>query len=810
MSLGVCVPDLLASGKLRPAKADQLRSFYEERLREYSRDMGEAAAEVAASDDALKWLSAETLEAGRQKLLAVKAQTSWLTELRQAADDSGVLPVAVALRRMARIDKQADALRGRYFSTQDKLLAEHRRNVFGVMRNKAELDLIGRARFGENVDDVNAQELADAMGEVLELARTRFNQAGGHIGKMDDYGLPQSHDSRLVRQAGSYEAWRNFGSVDRVRLLDLETGKEATGVRREALLREIHETIWSEGANRATPGAVGQGALANRRADPRVLHFANYDDWMEYQTRFGGGDNIYDIFGQHLHAMARDTAIMEALGPNPAATLRWLKDSIEQSVDQRGTQQQVDVKHRGSGKLQRLYDELTGSNRVPESRKLALVGSGLRSQQVSAKLGSAVLSVLPDFATMLGTARFNRVPMMRTITNYVKLWNPLDDGDRRLAVRLGLVVDDWIGLTSSAHRYLGEELQGEVARRMADFVIRSQGLSRHTRNGQWATGMNFVATFTHNAVHAFENLPAPMQRQMQRYGIGAREWDAYRTTRPRIERGADWIVPLDMEDQRIGDRFMELILTETDHAVIVPDVNTRTFINSWAKPGTWMGEIARSALLFKSFPLAIINLHGRRMMEQSSFSGKLGYAIPMGLAMVGLGALSAQLKTIAAGKDPQPMTDNPKFWGRAVVQSGGLGLFGDLLFNSENSYGGGMLGTLAGPVLGQTLPNIADATAGNALRAAGVGEGEPEFAKDMWNTLEKEVPGRNLFYWRLAWENALAGQVDRFVDPDIDASYRRMQTRAANEGTQYWWEPGQPLPSRSIYFENATEGEIPE
>ncbi len=408
MSLGVCVPDLLASGKLRPAKADQLRSFYEERLREYSRDMGEAAAEVAASDDALKWLSAETLEAGRQKLLAVKAQTSWLTELRQAADDSGVLPVAVALRRMARIDKQADALRGRYFSTQDKLLAEHRRNVFGVMRNKAELDLIGRARFGENVDDVNAQELADAMGEVLELARTRFNQAGGHIGKMDDYGLPQSHDSRLVRQAGSYEAWRNFGPVDRVRLLDLETGKEATGVRREALLREIHETIWSEGANRATPGAVGQGALANRRADPRVLHFANYDDWMEYQTRFGGGDNIYDIFGQHLHAMARDTAMMEALGPNPAATLRWLKDSIEQSVDQRGTQQQVDVKHRGSGKLQRLYDELTGSNRVPESRKLALVGSGLRSQQVSAKLGSAVLSVLPDFATMLGTARFNR------------------------------------------------------------------------------------------------------------------------------------------------------------------------------------------------------------------------------------------------------------------------------------------------------------------------------------------------------------------------------------------------------------------
>ncbi len=810
MSLGTCVPDLLESGKLRPEKAEALRDFYEQRLREYRRDMGEAAAEVAASDDALKWLSAETLEQGRQKLLAMKAQSSWLTELKQAADENGVLPVAIAIRRMARIDKQTAALRGRYFSTVDKLLADHRRNVFGVMRNKADLDTIGRALFGEKVDDLNARELADAMRDALELARTRFNQAGGHIGKLDGYGLPQAHDPRLVKKAGGYEAWRNFGPVERVRVLDLETGKEAVGLRRETLLREIHETIRTDGANRRTPGAGGKGALANRRADPRVLHFANFDDWMEYQARFGSGDNIYDIFGQHLHAMARDTALMEALGPNPPATLRWLKDIIEQSVDKYGTQAQADVKNRGSGKLQRLFDEVAGSNRVPESRKLALAGSALRSQQVSAKLGSAVLSVLPDFATMLHTARFNRIPVMRTLKDYVKLWNPLDTRDRRLAVRLGLVTDDWIGLTSGAHRYLGEELQGEVARRIADFVIRSQGLARHTRNGQWATGMNFVASFTHEAVHPFDNLPAPMQRQMQQYGIGAREWDAYRTTPPRIERGADWIVPLDMKDQRIGDRFMEMILTETDYAVVVPDIHTRTFMNSWLKPGTWMGEIARSSLLFKGFPMGIISLHGRRMMAQTGVPGKLGYALPMAFFMVGLGALSAQLKTIAAGKDPQPMVDNPKFWGRAVVQSGGLGLFGDLLFNSENSYGGGLLGTLAGPILGQTLPNLIDATAGNTLRASGIGEGEPEYAKDLWNTLEKEVPGRNLWYWRLAWENTLAGQVDRFVDPDIEASYRKMQSRAENEGTQYWWEPGQPLPSRPVDFENATQGELPQ
>ena len=811
MSMGPCIPDLVASGKLRPARAEALQRAYDERLRDYTRDMAPAAAEALATSDALKYLEADTLQRARQKLLQARIQQDWLGDLRTKAGDDGVLPIKAAVDRLARIDKQVDALRGRYFSTLDKLLANHRRNVVGVLRNKADLETVGRALFGEKIDDVNASEMADAIREVIELARQRFNQAGGRIGKMEGYALPQSHDARLVR-AATYESWRAHPSIERVRVLDIETGGEATGLRRETLLREIYETIRSEGATKGQPGRRFAGAMANRRADPRVLHFENFDDWMAYSGDFGGGDNIYDILTGHLFSMARDTVLMERLGPNPAATVRWLQDSMEQSVQLRGSQQQVDTIGRTKGKLQRLFDELTGDNKVPESRRMALVFSGLRSQQVAAKLGSAVLSAIPDFATLMHTQRFNGIPAMKAVSQYVKLYNPLDDGDRRLAVRLGLVTDDWIGLTSSAHRYLGEELQGEVARRVADFVIRSQGLARHTRNGQWATGMNFIATLTHNATHGWANLHPKLREQMRKYGVSEADWDAYRTTRPREERGTDWILPLDMEDSRAGERFMEFILTETDHAIVVPDVRTRAAMNSWLKPGTLIGEIARSAVLFKGFPLAIISLHGRRMIEQSNLPGKLGYAVPLGISMVALGAFSAQLKTLAAGKDPQPMTGDgaAKFWGRAVVQSGGLGLFGDLLFNSENSYGGGLTGTLAGPLLGQTIPNVADATAGNALRAAGVGEGDPEFAEDSWKTLEKEMPGRNLWYWRLAWERLLADQVDELVDPEVAAARRRMMQRAQKEGTDYFWQPGDLTPRRSPEFENATEGSIPE
>lgn len=808
MSLGVCIPDMIERGVIPAAKAQRVRAFYDERVAEYLRDMSRPAAEAAATTDAMKWLQADVLQKQRQVGLQQQVQGAWLKRMEREADARGVLPVAKALDWMARIDKQADALRGRYFATLDKLLARHRRNLLGQVRNKAELQSIGRALFGEGADDPNVRELADAIRDVMEIARQRFNRAGGRIGKREDFGLPQGHDGRLVRQA-TFEEWRDFGPMSRVKVMDIETGETATGLRRETILRQVYETIRSGGANKIQPGSVAGGrALANRRGDPRVLKFESFDDWWEYQQRFGNQETIYDIIGGHLNGMARDTAMMEAMGPNPAATLRFMQDTIEKNHKLRGDDPELNRIEGTKAKLQRLFDQIAGRNSVAENVALARFGSAVRAQQVATKLGSAVLSAVPDFATLLHTSRFNGLPIMRTLTEYVRLWNPASANDRAFAVRMGLVTDDWIGLSSSAHRYLGEELQGELSRRLADGVIRAQGLARHTRNGQQAFGLNWISTLSHLQDRSFSQLDTGLRESMRRYDITEADWDAFRATEGREYRGLRWIAPADVADQRVGDRFLEMILTETDFAIVVPDIRTQTMMSAWMKPGTVTGETLRSSLLFKGFPLAVINLHGRRMMQQSTLAGKAGYAVPLLLSMTALGALSAQLHLIAAGKDPQPM-DDPKFIGKAIMQSGGLGLFGDLLFNSENSYGGGLAGTLLGPVLGQTIPNLADATVGNALRATGVGDGDPEFVKDLTNTLEAEIPGRNLWYTRLMWERLIADQVEAMADPDAAKAWQRKQARAAKEGTSFYWEPGQPLPHRAPDIENAIDGTVP-
>lgn len=787
MALGVCIPELIAQGKIPPARAAEILNIYEEFLAQYDGKMARGSAETIATEKALKFLDRAALDKKRQAFLQLRAQAGWLDDMKMRSPDDGPIDHRIAVAKMAQIDKKIDVVRGSLFATMDAMLSKHRRNVFGQVRNKSDLENVGRELFGESSGDVNARELADAMGQVMELARTRANQAGANIAKLDSYGLPQRHDSRAVREV-PFEEWRAHPSIERVKVRDMETGDIADGVRRETILRDVYESIRTDGANKAKPGAMFGGSLANRRGDPRVLHFESFADWTEYQARFGDGDSIYDIFVGHIGAMARDIALMEELGPNPAATLRYQKEWLEKSTGQKGSQKDIDRVNGRTGKLQSIYDELTGANKLPDNRSIALGFSALRSQQVAAKLGSAVLSAVPDFAMLLHNARFNRVPVMKTLGQYVKLWNPLDDGDRRLAVRLGLVTQDWLGLSSSSARYTGEELTGEVSRRMAEIVIRGQGLARHTRNGQWAFGMEFLSHLTQLKDRGFAALDPQLQKQMQRYGINETDWDAYRATTARNERGSDWIMPTDAG--KPGQKVLEMVLSETDFAIIMPDVRTRAFLNGVGQPGSWGNEIFKSALLFKSFPLTIYNLHGRRMIEQQGVYNKATYAIPLFAMMVAGGALAAQLKNIANGKDPQPIDDR-KFLGKAIAQSGGLGLFGDLLYNSQNSFGGGIASTLVGPIIGQTLPNAVDATVGNVFRAVdGDDSSEAEFTKDIVGTLEKEIPGRNLWYTRLAYERIIADSIREWSDPDAADAYARMEKRAKEEGTQFYAPPG--------------------
>src|SRR6185436_15709102 len=96
------------------------------------------------------------------------------------------------------------------------------------------------------------------------------------------------------------------------------------------------------------------------------------------------------------------------------------------------------------------------------------------------------------------------------------------------------------------------------------------------------------------------------------------------------------------------------------------------------KRGTIGGELIRSFLTFKSFPLSNFQNHLDRMAGRPTLAGSAAYAAQVIATSTVMGAITVQLKAMALGENPQDMTDW-KFWGRSVVQGGALGLYFDIL-----------------------------------------------------------------------------------------------------------------------------------
>lgn len=800
MSMKPCLPGLVQQGKISQEQADRAGALFDELAQDLRRQFGDQAADAMATDAALKALEREATRKRLLTALTISSRQRIERDMRLFGGGSGdgppdprAGPAFLASSDRApysNVDGRRQAIRARAHAMMDRILSEHSTNVAGQVRNPAQLADIVRELFGEDSGNLAAREMADAWTRTAEMLRRRFNAAGGDIGKLDRWALPQSHRSDLVRAAG-YEAWRAeiLPRLDRSRMIDQRTGLPFSDEGLELALRDVFEGIRSESWDTRTPGGIGQAALANRRSDSRFLVFKTADDWMAYSERFGAG-NAYDAMMHHIDGMALDTAMMEILGPNPAATVQWLKDSLVKAGQMDGAPgtTAIDDAKAAGDKIDQLWNELTGEARRPANRKLALTFSAVRSWQTAAKLGGALLSAVTDLAFQFSTRRFNGLPATGMLRDYVRLFRPGSVADQRLAVRLGLIAREWAGRTAGQSRFLGEEVTGEVSRRLAEGVLRVSGLNRWTEAGRWAFGMEFLGHVTDQRGVTFDALDPAFRGLLERYGFTPSDWDAIRATPLEADGGAEWIKPANVADGELGDRLLEMIQREADFAVPTADLETRAIVNAAARRGTWMGEVIRSAALFKSFGISIMLMHGRRAMALTG-ANRARYIAGLAIGSTLMGALAIQLKDVAAGRDPRN-TDSGEFWWSALLQGGGFGIFGDFLRSAQSRAGSGIAGTLAGPM-------FTDAQAlANALGSERPQGGIIKFVKG-------QLPGGTLWYGRLAFDRLVADQLQEMVDPHYTRSWRRMEQWAAEQGTDYWWEPGEAMPDRAPDLSNA-------
>ena len=831
MSLKDCINRGIEGGDLDPERGQAAIDLFDELEAEYQGRMNHGEAARRAAVETVAQMKREATEKKRQVLLQAEAWARVKHQVENYKNVKGETDPGAGLLALLDHDELApfsnlvarsNAIRGRLHARMDEVLSTFRRDLIGRVRNRAQLENVVREIFGEDSGDVMAKQLAKAWGEASEFARLRFNSAGGRIPKRTDWGMPQHHDPIAVRKV-SFEEWRDFIAprLNHTKMIDEVSGRPLSGEKLEIALREAFETIRTDGINKMTPnGQAGGKKLANRRADHRFLVFKDADGWLEYQTRFGNGDPFSVMVG-HLDAMARDIAQMEILGPNPTSTLRYLTQTVEKQAvhaDVAARGEKVLDKARSQIKLaEDMYANFTGKANNPIHGRAARSFAGLRSMLQSMQLGAAAISAITDMNFQRIAAKHAGLPQAREVKRMVKMLTPHVTEDQKLAVRLGLIAENWSTVAAAQARYVGEVSGPEISRRFADTVMRVSGLSPWTQAGKWAFGMEFMGFLGDQAGRSFDQLPDALQKTFTRYGIDAAGWDVMRGTDLYEHQGAFFLRPDDIAARDgvppkladdIATKFLEMVQSETNFAVPSSSLRGRSMIVSDAQPGTFLGELVRSVAMYKNFAVTLMFTHMRRGINQMRQHGPIRggrYMADLMITTSIMGALALQLKEVSKGRDPRPMTGEKaaEFWGAAMLQGGGLGIFGDFLFSGVNRMDRGIAETLAGPVV-SFANDVRRLTIGNIAQLPG--EDPTNAGREVTNFLRRYTPGGSLWYLRAGYERLMLDQLQTWIDPGAKRSWRRMERRYRRDLNQrYFWRPGELAPDRAPDLGNMIE-----
>lgn len=740
----------------------------------------------------------ESREQKRRTLMNLAKRNEILTRVTANIDDEG-MTVRKALQALT-VGVNGQAKLGRYSldfnikSLEHKYMAAvaselERKDLLRVFNSRKISEEVEKELYQLSLDNgqpgvtksVEALEIAKIISTVNEGLRLRANRAGARIGKLEGFTASQTHDRSRIRKTG-YNKWKEdiLGLIDE----DQTFGKGLTKKEKETKLKSIYDVI-TTGITRAGQQSEklfefkGPSNLAKRISRERVIHFKNADASIEYRKKFGTNDFNSGVFGG-IRNMTRDIAMMEMFGTNPDAMFSRILDDVSQKY--RGNEKAM--RRFSKEAIQDFYNTSTGKNDIPEVPSVARFGMGLRAIQNMANLGGAVISALPDVsikASELHQQGFNLFDAYGiSIRDIGRL---VETKDRKLfGNSLGVGMDGMIGGVASR---VGsdDDIPGRLGR-MQRLFFKLNLLEQWTDSQKRGTGFAMSAHLAGLKNKSLKSLDEDTKRLFGNVGINDNDWNIIRKHAVVDFEGRKMIDPSAVEaipDEVFGrnalrkreileDKVRGYFIDRADFATITPGAREKAIINLRTKRGTVIGELARVMMQFKSFPIAVLT----RTWGSALYSkGKADYVAMANnmIMMTLLGYVASSAKDLAKGREPADL-DRADTWGRSLVQGGGLGFAGDILFNDFSQYGRDFTSLAMGPTFG-TMDDVFELYSKSVRGEAGAG--------DAINLFVNNAPGGNLFYARPILNYTLLYQMQEAVNPGY---LRRMESRIERDTGQ--------------------------
>jgi len=834
MPFNHCIAAALADQLITADEHAHYSETYAQFEREFRDQMTPHEAAAEAARETFRYIEEDAAETRRKTFLALSVQNDlarrmdeYRTPVKGAADPytaaRGFLSQFTPGRNGHAVEAQHGFWRGEALRQMDQAFDTFSRDFLARRRNRPRLENIVREAFGENSGDAAAQHLAKGWKRASETLRQAFNRFGGHIDKLEDWGLPQSHDADRVRHAG-FDTWRQFIAplLDRGRMVDRVSGRPLSDDALTDVLRTVYDTIRTRGwAGKEATGTRGS-ALANKRAEARVLHFKDASSWFSYAERFGHNDPIDAMMG-HIDRMSRDVALLQVLGPNPKAMLGWVKNELsrrwemakregEPTVLERLKDSSKNDAVRAGDAIDAMYAILTHSNADPAFPVLADVADDIQNLATAAQIPGVMIAAAPgDLATARIAAKMNALPFTKMMGEYLSHFDPTNAEHRLAALHAGLSAEHYGRSMGRSGRFMMEINGHRWSAWLADRALALSGLTQHTVAGRNAAGLAFYSHIAAQAGKGFDALDPAFRAMLERAQIGAGDWDHIRATTPyESSRGAKYIRPGDIFERKDLDATLAMDLASkvndvagqiVERAVPSSTLEGRALVRGTARRGTPRDFLAGSLAMYHQYGATMMLTHVRDAFTQPSPRKMAQYATYVVALTTLAGAVALQLKEIANGRDPRDMTDW-RFWAAAMSQGGGLSILGDFLFaglQGENRAGKGLTDFLTGSRIG-FISDLVNTTFGNPLGPASKkpNPNRQTYAGGWVDFAKRYSPGGSMWYARLALERFLWDHLQEAVDPGWARRAPRIERWYKRQfGNSYWWHHGDAAPERA-------------
>ena len=593
--------------------------------------------------------------------------------------------------------------------------------------------------------------MVDEWAKTNEYLRTRFNRAGGDIGKLDDWHLPQHHDPVLVGQV-SIEEWR----ADMLKAVDLnKMGIDEVEFNRAA--DNAYKSITSEGVIGIDEKFRGMGKLANRRQQSRFFKFKDAKAYKEYHNKYSH-ITPYETMMDYINGMSSEIALMENLGPNPDLTIRSLTKNDSQFAN-------------------KIYANLAGKTSA-RNVKLADSMDMLRNIVTGLKLGVATISALPDAILHALTNQYNGLPafksLQRTISDLTNLSGVSRAQRRKLASQLWVPMDHMIDAAHSASRY--SDVAGHKgSKKFSALILKASGLDAWTVIQKRAFHIEFMG--------GLANRIDDMQPTLTRYGITPEDVAVIKASQKIEDRGATFLDPATLPED-LAERVTGMVISETRYAVVEGDAYVRAWMNQGSRKGEAGGEALRFASQFKTFPISVIANHWLRMMKGRGNISRGNYfaQFAIGTTLMGIGVV--QLKEIAKGNEPIDW-DNPELWRKGFIQGGSASLMGDLVLGDSRTYGGSAQEFVLGPVPSMANDIFYKGMLGS-LDDARKGDRElQDYIAGTTDAVLDQTP--SIWFTKTLMDRYVLDEIRRLTNPNFDREERKKERRRYKElGNDRW------------------------